>query len=168
MGMNHSSRNLRAMGSNPSLRPSNSNLYLNGLGAPHSRVQSMAGMSMWGTGSNYDPGQAFIPPKMPSPGNPFDSPMSEHASLRPPTFCSPYPQPGLLGMGAPRNTVMSALGGYGNVGVQNRMSTYSLATTANPLGNAAPPAPSENSNPSDEEVTGILRRYLTSQDLMSV
>lgn len=125
--------------------------------------------------------------------NPFDSPGapgSEIGSLRPPTFYPPYassplgmnmgmplmpPQPphpgmggGMMGMGAPRNTVFSNLGGMAAPpGLPTRMSTFSLATTANPLG-AAPLLPNETANPGDEEVLSVLRRYLASQDLMSV
>lgn len=74
----------------------------------------------------------------------------------------PPQQPGMLGMGAPRNTVMPGLAG------QRGVSSYSLATTANPLMPSAPPQPSDNPSPSDDEVLGVLRRYLGSQDLMSV
>ena len=164
LGVNHSSRNLRELGSNPSLQ---SNLYAHGLGA--SRVQSMAGMSMWGSGSNYDPG--MIRPMMTGPyhhgGQSFDSPMSEHMSLRPPTLYPPYVHPAMMGLGAPMNS-MSGLAGYGNLDVQDRMSTFSLATTANPLASAAPLMPNGDPNPSDEEVLSVLRRYLASEDLMSV
>lgn len=168
LGVDHSSRNLRGIGPNQSLRPSNSNPHFNGAGGPHSIVQSMAGMSMWGAGSNYDPG--FIQPMMTGPAyrNSFDSPMSELASLRPPTFYPPYAQLNLMGMGAPMNSVMTGLGGYGNLALQNRMSIFSLATTANPLCSAPPPVPSSDPNPNDNEVMGVLRRYLSSQDLMSV
>ena len=62
-------------------------------------------------------------------------------------------------------------GGFGGVppslpplGMQQRpMSTFSLATTANPfLG------PSNSTNPTDEELTNALRNYLSTQDLMTV
>jgi hypothetical protein len=49
-----------------------------------------------------------------------------------------------------------------------RMSTFSLATTANPLQNVAPPEPSDDPEPSDAEVLTVLRKYLAQQDLMSV
>lgn len=160
------------MGSNPSLRPSQSHLYLNGKGlGPNNRIQSMAGMSMWGAGSNYDPGPGYLQPMMTGPPNgrnPFDSPMSDHMSLRPPTFYPPYAQPTMMGMGAPMSSIMTGLGGYGNLDVQNRMSSFSLATTANPLASGPPPIPSSDPSPSDDEVLSVLRRYLASQDLMSV
>ncbi len=88
-------------------------------------------------------------------------------------------------MGAPRNTMMSmnpmftggsvhsgnsnmfappmmpaAMGGGGD----NRMSTFSLATTVNPFASG----PSNNPNPSDEELVNALRHYLSTQDLMTV
>lgn len=62
-------------------------------------------------------------------------------------------------------------GGFGGVppslsplGAQQRpMSTFSLATTANPfLG------PSNSTNPTDEELINALRNYLSTQDLMTV
>ncbi|CAD6587719.1 MAG: hypothetical protein TREMPRED_004832 [Tremellales sp. Tagirdzhanova-0007] len=167
LGMNHSSMNLRGLGSTPSLHPSHSNSYLGGLGAPRSRIQSMAGLSMWGSGSNYDPG--LIQPMMTGPiRNPFESPISEHASPRAPSFYPPYAQP-MPGMGVPRNSVMSGLGSFGNLGgVQNRMSTFSLATTASPIGLGPPPARDDNPNPSDEHLLAVLRRYLSLQDLMTV
>ena len=130
----------------------------------------MAGMSMWGTGSNYEPGPGYLQPMMTGrSGNPFDSPMSEHMSMRAPTYYMPYPQPSMLGMGAPRNTIMSGLGGYGTLDPQNRMSSaYSLASTANPLGTGPKPITNDNPNPTDVEVLTTLRQYLASQDLMSV
>jgi chitin synthase len=170
-----------------------------GMGMPvHSRVQSMAGMSMWGAGSAYDGGGGGMnyaqPPLGMSPamgmgmgmgmgmpqapgmyGNPFDSPASEHASLRPPTF---FPvDNGMMVTGAPRNSIMSGLGG--GMGQQGRMSTYSLVTTANPLvgggggvgggaGGGMGLVPNGDPRPSDEEILSVLRRYLAQQDLMSV
>lgn len=111
--------------------------------------------------------------------NPFDSPSggSDRGSmhLHPQTMYPPYaspgmhapsPGPGMMGMGAPRNTIMSNLGGMG--GGNRGMSTYSLATTANPLMQSAPPQPSENPDPTDDEIMMVLRRYLSSRDLMSV
>jgi chitin synthase len=172
LGVNHSSRNLRSMGSSPSLRPPNTNAFTNSGLLAQSRVPSMAGMSMWGGGSVYDGGMGYNQPmNMPPPhagmyGNPFDSPASEHASLRPHTL---FPPSGLgMGMGAPRNSVMSGLGGYGMP--QTRMSSYSLATTANPLGGGPPLPliPNGDPKPSDEEVMSVLQRYLAQQDLMSV
>jgi chitin synthase len=169
--------------------------------------QSMAGLSMWGGGSQYGPAgpgsemyqmhpHQQMHPQMMSPGyfnphaqfahpgmgmgmNPFDSPLagSEHGSVRAPSFYPPYPQGqqgGHPGMGAPRNTVMSNLAGMagptgGGGGMPNpRMSTFSLATTANPLQQAAPLEPSDDASPEDGEVLAVLRRYLAQQDLMSV
>lgn len=213
LGPSHSSRNLREQTSNRSLQPSGHNSpYMLG---QQGRVHSMAGLSMWGPGSNYggpgghDPNAqqaGFMHPMMTgqSHNNPFDSPGSEMGSMRAPTFYPPYassplsmgmgmgmpmmspqqypqqPHPGMMGMGAPRNTVLSNLGGMaaqGAPGLPTRMSTFSLATTANPLGGGgglggvgggAPLVPNESSSPGDEEVVGVLKRYLASQDLMSV
>ncbi|KAK0190305.1 glycosyltransferase family 2 protein [Armillaria mellea] len=48
-------------------------------------------------------------------------------------------------------------------GDQRPTSTFSLATTVNPFA-----GPSNNPNPSDEELIGALRNYLSTQDLMTV
>lgn len=197
LGPSHSSRNLRHIGSNPSIGPSASNPYfpspmnpmnpmnsMNLMHQPGSRVQSMAGLSMWGDGSVVNGGQQmpYLQPMMTgsNPGNPFGSPApSEHASVqgsfRPPNLYPPYAQPAFpmmgMGMGAPRGSMMSlGLGPYGNVGgaVDPRMSSYSLATTANPLTSAPPLVPSEDPNPGDDQVALVLRRYLAAQDLMRV
>ena len=50
------------------------------------------------------------------------------------------------------------------VGVNQRpLSTFSLATTVNPFA-----GPSQNPDPSDEELFQALRNYLSTQDLMTV
>jgi chitin synthase len=164
------------------------------LGAPQAgfmnnqRVQSMAGLSMWGGGSQYDSPQ-FIQPQMTGmsghsphpamPMNPFDSPMTMplDGNGRQSGYYPQYPTvPNMgMGMGAPRGSVMTNLGGYGmmptppqgQVQMPRGVSTYSLATTTNhPL--APPPQINQGSNPDDEEVVGVLRRHLATQDLMSV
>lgn len=60
----------------------------------------------------------------------------------------------------------SAAGGFaGGFGMQQRpMSTFSLATNVNPFMNA----PSQSTNPTDEEILNVLRVYLSTQDLMTV
>ncbi|KAI3614821.1 chitin synthase 6 [Moniliophthora roreri] len=50
---------------------------------------------------------------------------------------------------------------------QQRMSTFSMATTTNPFA-GGPSTPSSNPNPSDEELFTALRQYLATQDLMTV
>ncbi|KAG8759694.1 hypothetical protein FRC14_005272 [Serendipita sp. 396] len=89
--------------------------------------------------------------------------------------------------GAPRNSVMTNLNMFGGSGggamgsappssfpsmgtsgfgqQQRPMSTFSMATSINPLMNSAP---SLNPNPSDEELLSVLRLYLSTQDLMTV
>ena len=202
LGLSHSSRNLREHASRQSLRQSTSSPYLAAPGPgrpgmPDPR-QSMAGLSMWGGGSQYGPSgpgsemyqmhpqmqMQMQQQQMMSPGyfnphapfqpgqqmNPFDSPHSgsEHGSVRGHSFYPP--QQGMHpGMGAPRNTVMSNLAGMASGGMPNpRMSTFSLATTANPLQNSVPLEPSDDPSPEDGEVLSVLRRYLAQQDLMSV
>ncbi|CAG7853145.1 Chitin synthase 6; AltName: Full=Chitin-UDP acetyl-glucosaminyl transferase 6; AltName: Full=Class-V chitin synthase 6 [Serendipita indica DSM 11827] len=96
---------------------------------------------------------------------------------------------GGTGPAAPRNSVMTNLnmfgtgtsGGFGATmpgggggppssfpsafGQQQRpMSTFSMATSINPLMSA----PSQNPNPTDEELLSVLRMYLSTQDLMTV
>jgi chitin synthase len=208
LGPNHSSRNLRQMPSNPSLRHSESN---SNLIAPQHRIQSMAGMSMWGAGSEYGGAphelahqqqmtQPFMypmmtgmsmPQSMPHPasmyGSPagyaYGSPLPSDYGLRPQTMFGPYGS-----QNAPRNSVMTNLGAMGMD--PNRMSSYSLATTAqqvppNPFAGGTPGTPGslgvgartgaseplmvdEKEDPTDDEVVAVLKRYLAQQDLMSV
>ena len=47
---------------------------------------------------------------------------------------------------------------------QRPMSTFSLATTANPFAST----PSQSTDPTDEELLQVLRIYLSTQDLMTV
>jgi chitin synthase len=47
--------------------------------------------------------------------------------------------------------------------MQRPTSTFSMATTANPFA-----GPSQNDNPSDDELFMALRNYLSTQDLMTV
>ena len=91
----------------------------------------------------------------------------------------------MYGMGmpaGPRNTVMSNLNMFGaggsgsfsgtppsampnmnmNMG-QQRMSTFSMATSVNPFA-----SPSPSTDPTDDELLGVLRHYLSTQDLMTV
>lgn len=82
---------------------------------------------------------------------------------------------------APRNTVMTSMNMFGGdpngsqlgfappmaPGLQQSqrpMSTFSMATSVNPFAQG----PSMNPDPSDEEVVGALRAYLSTQDLMTV
>lgn len=64
----------------------------------------------------------------------------------------------VTGQGAPP----SAFAGLGSG--QRPMSTFSMATSVNPFMNA----PSQNANPTDEELLNVLRLYLSTQDLMTV
>lgn len=155
-------------------------------GMPNNRIQSMAGMSMWGPGSergdggmpmqhpqSFSPQVPYLHPMMTGSQasygglNPFASPAMSEQGLRPPTMFPNGPYSGA----APRNSVMSGLGNYGQMGVQDRMSSYSLATTANPFGaptDGPPLSPTMNPEPSDEEIIDVLKRHLATQDLMSV
>ena len=79
--------------------------------------------------------------------------------------------------GVPRNSVATNLnmfGGGGGGGLmqppsmaelqQRPMSNFSLATTVNPFASA----PSQSTDPTDEELLQVLRIYLSTQDLMTV
>lgn len=116
-------------------------------------MASIGGFSGYGNAPPYNP----APPSLPQMG--FTS--SPHAS----EYSQPLYPPSFPGMGVQRNTMMSLPSAYGGAGlgggVNNpRMSTFSLATTANPF---ASNPPSESTDPSDEEVLSELRHYLSSQ-----
>lgn len=119
-------------------------------------MASLGGGSAYGGSGNAPPSFYGVPPSLPQMG--FAS--SPHAS----EYSQPLYPPSFPGMGIQRNTMMSFPSAYGGGlggGVGNpRMSTFSLATTANPFA-AAPP--SESTDPTDEEVLGELRHYLSSQ-----
>lgn len=77
--------------------------------------------------------------------------------------------------GVPRNSVATNLNMFGSSGGlaqppsmaelhQRPMSTFSLATTANPFATT----PSQSTDPTDEELLQVLRIYLSTQDLMTV
>ena len=93
---------------------------------------------------------------------------------------------GMMPPAGPRNTMVGNMnmfggnsggsqsgqsGGFGGIpasipqigGQQRPMSTFSLATTANPFA-----GPSLNPNPTDDELFAALRSYLSTQDLMTV
>ncbi|KIM26865.1 glycosyltransferase family 2 protein [Serendipita vermifera MAFF 305830] len=73
-----------------------------------------------------------------------------------------------MGMGMGFGTMGSAAppsafpGGFS--AQQRPMSSFSMATSVNPFMSA----PSNNTNPTDEELLGVLRVYLSTQDLMTV
>lgn len=84
------------------------------------------------------------------------------------------PQPNFM-PGVPRNSVATNLNMFGGSGgliqppsmadlQQRPMSTFSLATTANPFATT----PSQSTDPTDEELLQVLRIYLSTQDLMTV
>ena len=228
LGPNHSSRNLRNMPSNPSLRHSVAGSELAGRpmtgpmgGMPDAR--SMAGMSMWGPGSEYGGSQRgpgpehapFLHPMATGMSSPSMGPMGmgpmgpmgpmgmgmPMGPMGPMGYHNPYgpsPQPydylrpqSMMGPytgAAPRNSVMSGLGSYAGAGAGTRMSSYSLATTANPFAGAGPLGPGsdagnagsgagvqaealtvdEREEVEDEEVLETLRKFLAGQDLMRV
>ena len=67
---------------------------------------------------------------------------------------------GTMGSNAPPSAFPA--GGFGSQ--QRPMSSFSMATSVNPFMSA----PSTNANPTDEELLGVLRVYLSTQDLMTV
>ncbi|KAF8312672.1 chitin synthase [Clavulina sp. PMI_390] len=74
----------------------------------------------------------------------------------------------------PRQSVMTNLNMFGGGGGDNGMGTgpggfrpmtaFSMSPTANPF----PTGPSQNANPTDDELLAVLRTYLGTQDLMTV
>ncbi|KAG9108473.1 hypothetical protein FRC07_007552 [Ceratobasidium sp. 392] len=68
------------------------------------------------------------------------------------------------GSGDGHVTGNSGLGAEFGAGGGRPMSTFSMATTVNPLGGG----PSQSTNPTDEELLAVLRHYLASQDLFTV
>jgi chitin synthase len=104
-------------------------------------------------GSDYS--QSLLPPQFPGMGAPRNTMMSLNSFAGsmpgPPSSYGGGNFPNQLGLG----------GGMGNA----RMSTFSLATTANLFG-ATPP--SDSTDPTDDEILAELRHYLSSQDLMTV
>jgi chitin synthase len=69
-----------------------------------------------------------------------------------------------MGMGGTGSVTSQSLGPGGFSMQQRPMSTFSMATSVNPLMSA----PSQNANPTDEELLEVLRVYLSTQDLMTV
>ncbi|KAI0033324.1 glycosyltransferase family 2 protein [Vararia minispora EC-137] len=75
---------------------------------------------------------------------------------------------GMFGGGAVGGSGMSVTGSLGGGAVpspfaQRPASTFSFATNVNPFA-----GPSDNANPTDEELVQALRNYLSTQDLMTV
>ncbi|TFK47006.1 glycosyltransferase family 2 protein [Heliocybe sulcata] len=109
-------------------------------------------------------------------GSEFGAPMMPPLGYQP--TGSGYAMPMAAG---PRNTMMTnynMFGGDGSqsgfapppsipaLGAQQRpMSTFSLATSVNPFAQAPP---SQDPNPTDEDLFNALRLYLSTQDLMTV
>ncbi|KAG8825644.1 hypothetical protein FRC19_010848 [Serendipita sp. 401] len=142
----------------------------------HSRMGSMAGMSMGPMGMPGATGFGMM-------GGPGEFGSFGYAG----SGYGGSAYGGTGAPGAPRNSVMTNLNmfggsgggamgsappssfpsmGTGGFGQQQRpMSTFSMATSINPLMNSAP---SLNPNPSDEELLSVLRLYLSTQDLMTV
>jgi chitin synthase len=104
-------------------------------------------------GSDYS--QSLLPPQFPGMGAPRNTMMSLNSFAGsmpgPPSSYGGGNFPNQLGLG----------GGMGNA----RMSTFSLATTANLFG-ATPP--SDSTDPTDDEILAELRHYLSSGVLMLI
>ncbi|KZS98103.1 glycosyltransferase family 2 protein [Sistotremastrum niveocremeum HHB9708] len=158
------------------------NLTFNNSSNPNLRIPkkpSMQTMSQHGS----------APPQLgplPYSAGPGSHAGSEYGGMMPPQmgFVGTPSMYGMGGMGmmpqGPRNSVMTNLNMFGasgsiagsgftppnpNFGMpQNRMSTFSLATSVNPFTGS----PSLNPNPSDEELLNVLKGYLSTQDLMTV
>ncbi|KAL0253811.1 hypothetical protein I308_101188 [Cryptococcus tetragattii IND107] len=185
LGMAHESRRLYQVSSDPSMRgdkPINK-----GRKPQVERMQSMAGMSMWGSGSVYDPskqavgGPAFLHPLM--AGNSLAS----QPTFYPPQTHYPmsmYGSPMMMTMGMP----MMGLQHIGNANVaegtagprgtmmtmglddQSRVTSFSTGGPVAESGTArlAGLSINEEEEVQDEEVLAKLKAWLSKQDLMSV
>ena len=167
------------------------NLTFNNSSNPNLRLapvhQSSNSMSQYGNAPPAFPQQQFSTPQLPQmpfmpmgggPGSVAGG--SDYGGM--PSMGFPNTQ-SMYGMGiptGPRNTVMSnmnMLGGGGSGSFngappsampnmtmgQQRMSTFSMATSVNPFA-----SPSQSTDPTEEELLGVLRHYLSTQDLMTV
>ncbi len=173
-----SQRHLREVPSSSSLH-SGSDIH----NAQAPRYRSMAGLSQWGAGSQYGGGGGIGAIHNPflggTPGGSAygapDAPMASQTHLN-----NPYGM-----MGNPRNTMMPMMSDFNGSnpfmgsGMQQapagrpqtlnpRISTFSFATTANPFAGAAPPAPSSDPDPSDDDIVRMVSDYLATKDLMTV
>ncbi|KIY65055.1 glycosyltransferase family 2 protein [Cylindrobasidium torrendii FP15055 ss-10] len=132
--------------------------------AQYSGAMGMPAMGYQNTGSVYgmNPMMAPMAPRntMMGPMNPMFTGGSAFGGSQASGMFQPPMMPAAMGMGMGSNA--SASGGIG--GDQRPMSTFSMATTMNPFASG----PSDNANPSDEDLMNALRNYLSTQDLMSV
>lgn len=140
------------------------NLTLNNSANPHLRLGSQApsNHSLHSFGgpqmSQYAPQLPFMP-FPPGAG-------SVHGSDYGGPMLPPMPHAGSMYgmMGPPRNTMMSGMfGGGGSLG-----GPPSVVADPRPYSTFSSPGPSNNPNPSDEELISALRSYLSAQDLMTV
>ncbi|OXC66400.1 hypothetical protein AYX13_04910 [Cryptococcus neoformans] len=185
LGMGNESKRLHQVSSDPSMRGDKS--FIRGSKPQVERVQSMAGMSMWGSGSVYDPykqamgGPGFLHPMM--TGNSLAS----QATFYPPQTQYPmsmYGSPMMMPMGmpmmglqytgnasiaggaaGPRGTMMTM-----GMGDQSRMSSFSMGgpVAESGAGRLAGLSINEEKELQDEEVLDKLKTWLSKQDLMSV
>lgn len=183
--MGDESKRLHQVSSDPSMRGDKS--FIRGSKPQVERVQSMAGMSMWGSGSVYDPykqamgGPGFLHPMM--TGNSLAS----RATFYPPQTQYPmsmYGSPMMMPMGmpmmglqytgnasiaggaaGPRGTMMTM-----GMGDQSRMSSFSMGgpVAESGAGRLAGLSINEEKEVQDEEVLDKLKTWLSKQDLMSV
>jgi chitin synthase len=147
----------------------------------------MAGLGQWGAGSVYG-----MPPNPMFAQNPFmtASPVgSEHGGMAMGMNMgqSPYGMMGIMNTnGGPRNSVMTNLNDFAAPSILNQQptggsrsglappvrpySTFSMANTANPFGDAPPePAPMNYaSEPTEDEIIKTLKADLACQDLTTL
>ncbi|KAF8526085.1 chitin synthase-domain-containing protein [Gautieria morchelliformis] len=165
----------------------NTNVTFNNSSNPNMRLgpnqPSNVSMSQYGGAPPALPQQQCGTPQMPflpmgaGPGSVHGSEYGGVPQVGFPNTASMY------GMGMamdPRNTVMSNLNMFGGGGSgsfsgappsampnmnmgQQQMSTFSMATSFSPF-----VSPSQSTDPTDEELLGVLRHYLSTQDLMTV
>jgi len=163
------------------------NLTFNNSSNPNLRLApnhaSNNSMSQYGGAPPAIPQQQFNTPQLPQ--MPFAQPGSlaggsEFGGAPPIGFPNNVRMYGMGMSAGPRNTAMPNLNMFGGGGSgslsgappsampnmnmgQQRMSTFSMATSVNPFA-----SPSTSTDPTDDELLGVLRHYLSTQDLMAV
>jgi chitin synthase len=156
-------------GSRLKSQPSQSNMsQFGGAIAPQLPFMPFAGGPGSAAGSDYGPPHPMAQMAMPyqhTGGSLAYQPTggSVYGMMAPQHTGSVYgmPPPSMMGMGMAGFD--SSASAFGAPNFPRPMSTFSMATSVNPFA-----GPSQNANPTDEELTNALRMYLGTQDLMTV
>ncbi|KZO98083.1 glycosyltransferase family 2 protein [Calocera viscosa TUFC12733] len=146
----------------PRMRTTSNLSQMTQLHPPMFPMQTGAGSvvgSDHGSGIGFGYGTTAFPSSMYLPNAPRNSVM---------TNLNAYGgAPSVFGAPAPSMAPSMSMMGGGPLGGARPMSTFSMATTANPFA-STPGMVDGNPNPSDEQLLDVLRSYLATQDLMTV